>query len=99
MSDFSKSAESISNLFDLHSKGESSKNVSKKWDKDHEKYKEPLDIAEKLWDEGETNNHYQMALYLNQLYPELPVHSLKRKLKPIAIKHGKFWNPGKLTTP
>jgi hypothetical protein len=69
--------------------------MAKRWVDQRKQYEEAINLADKLWSEGESLLRHEMAKYLTGkgLFPNLSYDTLQKKLTPIAEKHGKMWDP------
>jgi len=52
-----------------------------------------LDIARRLWEEGDQRIHDEMAEYLKEVSPELSHDNLQKKLMPLVEKYDRMSNP------
>lgn len=52
-----------------------------------------LDIARRLWEEGDQRIRDEMAEYLKEISRELSHDNLQKKLMPLVKKYDRIWNP------
>ncbi len=69
--------------------------IEKRWTGINELYEEAIVFAENSWEEGDELMHHEMAREIHKIeaYKELSLKTLREKLKPIAKKYCRFFNP------